>query len=298
MSATSGDLDPLPILSALGVDDVRAATRITTGIGGAALFRLERAATVQALRVYRPGATAAAEHERAAMEAARAAGVPIPTIDAEGEWSGRPVALLEWCDGVTMLEAIGLNPWRAFRLGRVLGRIQAGLHAAAPPAQDRRFRQGDWIDRFGEVDPPLRRWLTATSGRRALLHLDLHPLNVMVAGNRVTGVIDWENAMIGDPRADVARTWSLLRLAPLPPASRRPGTGPFRWTIERGWRRGYREVAGWPGDLEAFQAWAAEVMVRDLAPKIGQPGVWFRQEDLEPIRRIAADLRKRAGVDG
>jgi aminoglycoside phosphotransferase (APT) family kinase protein len=44
----------------------------------------------------------------------------------------------------------------------------------------------------------------------SLLHLDYHPQNVMVEGFRVTGVIDWANAAIGDRHFDAATTAVIL----------------------------------------------------------------------------------------
>jgi aminoglycoside phosphotransferase (APT) family kinase protein len=42
-----------------------------------------------------------------------------------------------------------------------------------------------------------------------VLHLDLHPANVILAPNGPV-VIDWTNAAAGDPAADVALTWLIL----------------------------------------------------------------------------------------
>jgi len=44
----------------------------------------------------------------------------------------------------------------------------------------------------------------------SFLHLDYHPQNVMVSGLRVTGVIDWANAAIGDRHFDAATTAVIL----------------------------------------------------------------------------------------
>lgn len=44
---------------------------------------------------------------------------------------------------------------------------------------------------------------------RSLLHLDLHPENVLISpGGPV--IIDWTNARSGDPAQDVALTWLIL----------------------------------------------------------------------------------------
>jgi aminoglycoside phosphotransferase (APT) family kinase protein len=44
----------------------------------------------------------------------------------------------------------------------------------------------------------------------SLLHLDYHPQNVLVRGFRVTGIIDWANAAIGDRHFDAATTAVIL----------------------------------------------------------------------------------------
>ena len=60
----------------------------------------------------------------------------------------------------------------------------------------------------------LRR-LTARAGayrvaEPAIVHMDYHPLNVLVQGTRVTGVIDWVNTDIGDRHLDAAMTAAIL----------------------------------------------------------------------------------------
>ncbi len=42
-----------------------------------------------------------------------------------------------------------------------------------------------------------------------MLHLDLHPLNVMI-GRQGPVVIDWTNARRGDPAVDVALSWAIV----------------------------------------------------------------------------------------
>jgi aminoglycoside phosphotransferase (APT) family kinase protein len=49
-----------------------------------------------------------------------------------------------------------------------------------------------------------------TSARPALVHMDYHPQNVLVKGVRVTGVIDWVNADLGDRHLDAATTAVIL----------------------------------------------------------------------------------------
>ena len=66
--------------------------------------------------------------------------------------------------------------------------------------------------------PGLREALMRVTARAAefrssplsLVHMDYHPLNVMVQGVRVTGVIDWVNTDIGDRHLDAAMTAVIL----------------------------------------------------------------------------------------
>lgn len=52
-----------------------------------------------------------------------------------------------------------------------------------------------------------------------ICHGDLHPQNVLVQGGRVSGVLDWPNAVIADAAFDVASTHSILRFVPVGLAS-------------------------------------------------------------------------------
>jgi aminoglycoside phosphotransferase (APT) family kinase protein len=66
--------------------------------------------------------------------------------------------------------------------------------------------------------PGLREALNLVAGRAgkfgrspdSLVHMDYHPLNVMVNGPRVTGVIDWVNTDVGDRHLDAAMTAVIL----------------------------------------------------------------------------------------
>ncbi|MGN6809679.1 MAG: phosphotransferase family protein [Thermomicrobiales bacterium] len=287
-------LDPAAILQALGVADGVTAIAPVGGGWDTALWRVERKGAAYALRVFRPEQAATCRREVAATRAAPP-DVPVPAIHAVGSWRDRPALLLAWCPGQPLLAALRAAPWRARTLAYHFGQTQARLHAA--PTPDLGELPDAWLAMAGLDDPPLQARLRAVQApRAALLHLDYHPLNVMVAGTSVSGVLDWANARTGDPRADLARTATILRLAPLP-----PGTPPLLATlllrtVERHWRRGYRAVAAPVGGMAPFYAWAGAVMLADLAPKLGRPGIWLEPRHLEPIRRWTARWRQHAGV--
>jgi aminoglycoside phosphotransferase (APT) family kinase protein len=144
------------------------------------------------LRRSRAGRSMATEART--MEYARAHGYPVPAVD---EVSDDGVDLvMERVDGPSMLDAIERRPWTIQQQGRVLGALHRRLHEIPAP---------DWLPAapFGHGDQ--------------LVHLDLHPLNVIITANGPV-VIDWPNARRGDGAADVALTWVLIAAGEVPAA--------------------------------------------------------------------------------
>jgi aminoglycoside phosphotransferase (APT) family kinase protein len=290
-----GGLDPDAILEALGVHDAVAIAPVSGG-WDTAIWRVEHDGATYALRVFRPEQVEVSRHEVAAMRAAAEGGISVPIVHAQGVWQGRPSLLLSWCEGRPLARELRARPWLTWRLGLRFGQTQALIHAVAAP-EALRLRRVSWIDWMGPDEPDLKERLIALSpSKAALLHLDYHPLNVMVDGTRLTGVLDWANARAGDPRADLARTVTILRLAPLSPGPLRQAERAVRRLLELSWRRGYEQATGPFGDLSLFYAWAGAAMVRDLAPKLGQPGVTLELRDFERMRRWTGSWKRRAGV--
>jgi tRNA A-37 threonylcarbamoyl transferase component Bud32 len=115
------------------------------------------------------------EFEARVMEHARAHGFPVPTVHEVRSDS----LVLERVEGPTMLEALDLE-----RDPADLARLHERLHEI--PFEG-----------------------------AALLHLDLHPANV-IRSPAGPVVIDWTNAAAGDPAVDVALTWVILVGSGLP----------------------------------------------------------------------------------
>ena len=129
-----------------------------------------------------------------------------------------------------------------------------------------------------------------------LLHLDYHPLNVMVNGGQVSGVLDWANARAGDPRADFARTYSILRIEPYSPQGDSLWLSIGRRLLARAWRTGYVQTGGHLNDMALFYAWAGAAMIRDLSAKIGKPGFWLQDHHLDGVRKWRDHWKRQAGI--
>jgi Ser/Thr protein kinase RdoA (MazF antagonist) len=146
----------------------------------------------EVLRRYRkPSDT---EREVAAMEIARREGFPVPAARALSDTE----IVMDRLDGPTMLDDLGRRPWRIDHHAEMLAGLHRRLHAIEAPA-----------------------WLPAPLGEGdALLHLDLHPDNVILTP-RGPFVIDWPNAARGHGARDVAHTWIVISCSS-------PTTGAYR----------------------------------------------------------------------
>jgi aminoglycoside phosphotransferase (APT) family kinase protein len=141
----------------------------------------------EVLRRYRePRDTA---REVAAMAHARSHGYPAPVARAVSDTD----IVMERLEGPTMLGDMMRRPWRMQHHASTLAAMLDQLHTIEAPA-----------------------WLPAPVGDgNALLHLDLHPENVILTAHGPI-VIDWPNASRGPAAADVAHTW-LVMACSLPP---------------------------------------------------------------------------------
>jgi len=131
------------------------------------------------------------------MRHARRNGFPAPEVfDADGT-----DILMERVDGVNMMQDACRRPWRLRSHALLLAELLRQLGTVRAPG-----------------------WLPAAEGcmGTSLLHLDLHPLNVLLTGDGPK-VIDWANASRGAPGADVANTWLTMAAAPVPGIAPRIG---------------------------------------------------------------------------
>jgi Ser/Thr protein kinase RdoA (MazF antagonist) len=221
--------------------------------------------------VLRIGNSEVIRREILVMRAASGA-LPVPEVLAAADFiddQQRPRAalLLTRLPGRPAADLADVSPARARRLGEVCGHLHAALATVSPPPGLRAAPAAPASD---------------ASATPCLLHLDLHPFNVLLnKAGEVSGVLDWANAAAGPAVLDRARTWSILTLD--------PDVQPFRAESRReallqGWAR-TAEFAELPA---AARAWACRFMLSDLAER-------HPASRLDPIRRYLTDTLRVGG---
>jgi aminoglycoside phosphotransferase (APT) family kinase protein len=147
-------------------------------------------------------------------------GMPVPEplwLDADGERFGIPAMLLRRLPGRPVLAPGDIAAW-ARGLAVALARVHAvDVTPVVPllPSETHQQRQLRYLhDEVSDAElltPTVdaRAMIAGIRGRidgatRRLIHGDYHAGNVLWSGGRVTGVIDWTGARLGDPRFDIA----------------------------------------------------------------------------------------------
>jgi aminoglycoside phosphotransferase (APT) family kinase protein len=131
--------------------------------------------------------------EAQTMDFLRQQGYPVPAI-AELSQDGSELAM-ERVDGPSMLGWLSRRPWTVRSEGAILAHLHHRLHDILPPS----FLPTAPLGGAGEH----------------FLHLDLHPLNVIISSKGPV-VIDWSNAARGQASMDVALAWVLMAAAEVP----------------------------------------------------------------------------------
>ena len=190
--------------------------------------------------------------EAAVMRHLHQAGFPVPRVD---EADGRDL-VMERLDGRDMLADLGRRPWLVRRHGATLADLHNRLHEIpAPEGLAPAFGPGDRV-----------------------LHLDLHPANVMLT-SRGPVVIDWSQARAGAAGADVAMAYLIMASSDtdLIPAPLRPAVGTLRAVLVRQFLAGVRD------DPQAHVARVARERAQDRN---------VRPAEADRLLRIAADAER------
>jgi aminoglycoside phosphotransferase (APT) family kinase protein len=161
-----------------------------------------------------------------------------------------PWSVYGWLEGENpTVAAIADAGSRAAELAAVVRALQAARLPGAPPAGrgvPLARRDGSTRDAIAalsgmiDTDAATAAWRAALAapewtGRPVWVHGDLAPGNLLVANGRLTGVIDWAGAGVGDPACDMMVAWNLLPAPDRALFRDAVGADDATWLRGRGW---------------------------------------------------------------
>lgn len=163
--------------------------------------------------------------EAGITRAVHAAGLRVPRVVDVVEVEGRRGIVFERVEGLSMRASVKRAPWRMGYYAELLAELHADMHrhivATIPSHRERlenRIRVAESLR--DDLKQEVLRVLQRLPDGNALCHGDFLPVNVLMAP-RGPVIIDWGNATVGNPLADVARSWLLMTVNLRWPAHRR-----------------------------------------------------------------------------
>jgi tRNA A-37 threonylcarbamoyl transferase component Bud32 len=219
-----------------------------------------------------------ARYEARLARAVHATGLPVPAVGEILEIGSRLGLPYQRVEGTSVLEQVRARPWTLPKFSRLLAELQAGMHetgavAGLPP---QRQRLENKIRRAEGLSPRLRAAaldaLAAMPQGERLCHGDFHFDNVLITA-RGPVVIDWIDAALGRPLADVARS-SVILLGLLAPGSGATWVERIavRWH-HRIYLRHYFRLR--PGGEVEFRAWRPIVAAARMSEGIAEIQDWL-----------------------
>ena len=154
-------------------------------------------------------------YEAEISRAVYAAGLPVPAVGNVMEIDGRFGLIYERVDGISMFEVLPVKPWKLVSYARSLAELHTQMHrdAAIDGIPSQREHLEHKIHHAKGLEPELQEAaLTALEHMpvgTSLCHGDFHPGNVLIT-DKGPAIIDWVDASIGNPIADLARSSIIL----------------------------------------------------------------------------------------
>ena len=225
-------------------------------------------------------------YEARISRAVHAAGLPVPAVGDIIEIDGRFGLIYERVDGISMFDVLPVKPWKLLSYARSLAELHRQMHHDAAidgiPAQGERLEHK--IRQAKGLDPDLQEAaLTALEHMPAgtsLCHGDFHPGNVLLTHIGPT-IIDWVDATIGDPIADVARTSIIMLGASQSEVQSRIERVALDWFHTTYLKRYFRLN---PGGEAQYRKWLPIVAAARMSEGIDEIEGWLRAQVKDRLR--------------
>jgi aminoglycoside phosphotransferase (APT) family kinase protein len=208
--------------------------------------------------------------------------IPTPVArGVAGEGFSNEWAVYDWLDGEEAASAHLDLPRAAVDLAKLLASLQRfdPEGGPAPGGRGGPLLPRDSATRAGiaalgdKIDAAAvtAAWETALAapswdGPPVWIHGDLAARNLLVQDGRITGVIDWASACVGDPACDVKVAWAVLDAETRPLFRDRLGIDDATWRRGRGWALSQAMIAlpyylhTYPALVEQAWRWLSETL--------------------------------------
>lgn len=254
--------------------------------------------------------------EFALLKALEDSALPTPRVrwlDATGAWLGRPSLIMQRVHGAPeyyvingerplevrlrlaqqlcdLLADVHLLDWRSLGVGEILD--DPGPSAAR--AELDRFVEvlhDDQLEPYPELEFAID-WMRSeapSSSATVLVHGDYKPGNVLLDGDRITALLDWELAHLGDPLEDLGWVTQPLRER----EHLIPGVWDRAQLVDR-----YEKATGFEVDPPALQWWNVFATFRTAVMQVSGLRSYLEGRSEESYRPTAKVLSELVGSVG
>ena len=133
--------------------------------------------------------------------------------------------LYEKAPGMDMFSLFAGKPLSIFGIGKRMAQIHSEIHKTAIEGvltvKEKLCQEIGWAEELtSDEKGKIIQALNSLPEKNSLCHFDFHPGNILVSDGKYQ-VIDWMTACAGDPAADLARTWLILKYGQVKNADRK-----------------------------------------------------------------------------
>jgi uncharacterized protein (TIGR02172 family) len=224
--------------------------------------------------------------EQKMARAVHSSGLPVPAVGEILQVNGHNGLIYERFDGPNMWELLEKQPWRVFEFARQTAKLHAGMHSNTLqpdfPSQRRRLeRKLSSAETISDSEK--KSFLSAISTMpdgSSICHGDFHPGNILLSSTRAV-IIDWIDASLGNPLADVARTTIILLGAAASSQIRNFSLKFLVRLFHSIYLRTYLNLR--PGGKQEYRRWLPIVAAARLSENIPELKSWLLEQSVRAL---------------
>jgi hypothetical protein len=218
-----------------------------------------------------------------------ASGLPVPAPGEIIRVNGRNGLIYTRIDGLNMWETLGQQPLRLMEFARRTAKLQAEMHAnpTRPNIPSQRYRLENKL-KHAEILPQTLKdsalvQLAQLPDGESICHGDFHPGNILITGKRAV-IIDWIDASIGNPLADVARSSIIALGAAGSPKVVNPLLRLLLYLFHHVYIHQYFSLR--PGGKQEYKRWLPLVAAARLSENIHEQEKWLLKRALRGLTSL------------